>query len=43
MDYAFVRRQKMSHELREIGLVYLIVGGFAVLAIMAVPTVSYLA
>ena len=43
MDYAFIRRQKIGQELREIGLVYLIGGIFAVLAIMAVPAISFLA
>ena len=43
MDYAFIKRQKISHELREIGQLYLVVGITAVLAIMAVPTVSFLA
>ena len=43
MDYMFIRRQKMGQELCEIGLVYLIVGVTAVLAILAVPTVSLLA
>ncbi len=42
MDYAFIRRQKMGQELREIGLVYLVVGVFATLAILAIPTVSVL-
>lgn len=42
MDYAFVKRQKTGQELREIGQLYLIVGIFAVLTILAVPTVSYL-
>jgi len=43
MDYTFIRRQKMGHELREIGLVYLVVGVTTVLAILAIPTVSVLA
>jgi len=43
MDYMFIRRQKMGQELREIGMVYLIVGVFTLLAILAIPTVSVLA
>ena len=43
MDYRFIRRQKIGRELREIGLVYLIVGVTTVLAILAIPTVSLLA
>lgn len=42
MDYAFVTRQRMSQELCEIGQLYLIVGITAVLAILAIPAVSFL-
>jgi len=43
MDYAFIKRQKISHELCEIGRLYLIVGVSALLALLALPTVSFLA
>ena len=43
MDYLFIRRQRIGRELCEIGLVYLVVGVFTILAILAIPTVSLLA
>jgi len=43
MDYLFIKRQRMGRELCEIALVYLVVGVFTILAMLAVPTVSMLA
>ena len=43
MDYLFIKRQRMGRELCEIGWVYLAVGVFTILAMLAVPTVSLLA
>jgi len=43
MDYLSFRRQKMGRELCEMGLVYLVVGVFTILAFLAIPMVSVLA